>query len=67
MISWSCFRVAPATPPVNVDLVWKRYLALLGPAGFTGILPNLPQNLCNGGTQSPSIPQIDPSLFKVDA
>ncbi|CAB01759.2 Putative transcription factor sel-7 [Caenorhabditis elegans] len=60
-------RVAPATPPVNVDLVWKRYLALLGPAGFTGILPNLPQNLCNGGTQSPSIPQIDPSLFKVDA
>ncbi|EGT50398.1 hypothetical protein CAEBREN_19425 [Caenorhabditis brenneri] len=61
-------RVAPPTPPVNVDLVWKRYLALLGPASFAaGILPNLPQNLCNGGTQSPTIPQIDPSIFKVES
>ncbi|PIC21607.1 hypothetical protein B9Z55_026380 [Caenorhabditis nigoni] len=61
-------RVAPATPPVNVDMVWKRYLALLSPANFaTGILPNLAQNLCNGGTQSPTIPQIDPSLFKVES
>ncbi|CAI2355913.1 unnamed protein product [Caenorhabditis sp. 36 PRJEB53466] len=61
-------RVAPATPPVSVDLVWKRYLALLGPANLAaGILPNLPQNMCNGGTQSPSMPQIDPTLFKVES
>uniref|UniRef100_A0A1I7TLI8 Homeobox domain-containing protein n=1 Tax=Caenorhabditis tropicalis TaxID=1561998 RepID=A0A1I7TLI8_9PELO len=57
-------RVAPSTPPVNVDLVWKRYLSLLGPANFAGLLPNLSQNLCNGNTQTPSLPPFDPNLFK---
>uniref|UniRef100_A0A8R1E233 Uncharacterized protein n=1 Tax=Caenorhabditis japonica TaxID=281687 RepID=A0A8R1E233_CAEJA len=61
-------RVAPATPPVNVDLVWKRYLALLGPASFAaGILPNLSQNLSNGGAPNSAIPRIDPTLFKVES
>ncbi|CAI5456226.1 unnamed protein product [Caenorhabditis angaria] len=59
-------RVAPSTPPMSMDMIWKHYVALLGPAGLAaaGLPPNQP--LCGNGTQSPSIPQIDPSLFKVE-
>ena len=38
------FRVAPASPtPLNpsIDMIWRRYVAMLGPAGLAaaGLLP----------------------------
>ncbi|CAB3400791.1 unnamed protein product [Caenorhabditis bovis] len=62
-------RVAPSTPPMSMDMIWKRYVALLGPAGLAaaGMLPNgLNQAMCNN-TQGTAVPQIDPSLFKVES
>ncbi|CAD6187321.1 unnamed protein product [Caenorhabditis auriculariae] len=60
-------RVAANTPPPNMDMIWKRYVALLGPAGLAaGILPGLQQPMCGVSVNS-NMPTLDPSLFKIES